>query len=499
MHRRRADYAPPMTPRPTIPTDTNSTDAGPIDICPADTWYARSCLEAPLDAPPLTGCETAAIGIVGGGLAGLAVALGLAERGARPVLLEAATVGAGASGRNGGLLSAGFTRDFGSLCRKLGTTDATTLFRLSVDAVRLVERRIHDGAIACRLCHGVLEASWFDRPSELRAFIDEQNRLFDRKLQFWPRDKLRRHFRSKRYWDGIFDPLARHLDPLALSRGYARLARAAGARLFEQSPAATLERRPRRSGSGAGGQGWRVTTRSGGVLEVEQLVLATNAARPALDRRLARGLLPVNTYIIVTEPLPEGDALPIRASCAVYDDRFATGYYRLIEDDATGGKRLLWGGRIGIEAAPADLARRLRADLARVYPELETVRVDDGWAGEMGFARHKMPVTAPLEPGLWVTTGFAGHGLNTTTMAGELLAGALLGEDDTWRLAAPLGLPWTGGRLGVHAAQAFYHVQALKDGLVARWQQRRRPRDVSASPTGIGGIRAPDNHPGYRR
>ena len=466
---------PPTAP-PTTPTDTR----------PADTWYARSCLEAPLDAPPLTGREAAAIGIVGGGLAGLAVALGLAERGARPVLLEAATFGAGASGRNGGLLSAGFTRGFESLCQKLGAAAATTLFRLSVDAVRLVERRIHAGAIACRLGHGVLEASWFDRPDELRGFVDEQNRLFDRELQFWPRDALRRHFRSPHYWDGIYDPQARHLDPLALCRGYARLAGTAGARLFERSPVVRLERRPAGATGGAGERGWRVTTRGGGVLEVDQLVLATNAARPALDRRLARGLLPVNTYIIVTEPLPASDALPIRASCAVYDNRFATGYYRLVEDDATGGKRLLWGGRIGIEAAPADLVHRLRADLARVYPALGTVPIAQGWAGEMGFARHKMPVVAPLEPDLWVTTGFAGHGLNTTTMAGELLARALLDDDASWRLAAPFGLPWTGGRLGVHAAQALYHAQALKDGLVARWQQRRRPRD------------RPDEHPDDR-
>jgi gamma-glutamylputrescine oxidase len=82
-------------------------------------------------------------------------------------------------------------------------------------------------------------------------------------------------------------------------------------------------------------------------------VIATSAVQPALDRRLARGLLPLNTYIIVTEPLGDGDALPIQASCAVYDDRFATGYYRLVEDDATGRKRLIWGGRIGIEAAPS--------------------------------------------------------------------------------------------------------------------------------------------------
>ena len=441
-----------------------------------DTWYTRSCREAPLDAPRLEGREAAAIGIVGGGLAGLALALGLAERGAAPVLLEAETVGAGASGRNGGLLSAGFSRDFTSLRQKLGMAAATTLSRLSNEAVRLVERRIVEGAIDCRMQDGVLEASWFDRPAALRAHIDEQNRLFDRKLAFWPRDELRRHYSSDRYWGGIFDPLARHLDPLALTRGYARLARARGARLFERSPVTRLERRS----TGTTG-GWRVTTRGGGVLEVDQLVLATSASRPALDSRLGRGLLPVNTYIIVTEPLPAGDDLPIRAPYAVYDDRFATGYYRLLEDEASGVPRLLWGGRIGLAAAPADLAGRLLADLGHVYPELGAVRVAHGWAGQMGFARHKMPVVGPLEPGLWVTTGFAGHGLNTTTMAGEMLARALLGLGDEWRLLAPFDLAWTGGRLGAHAVQALYHARALEDELTARWHHHRRARGGAAA------------------
>ena len=432
-----------------------------------DTWYARSCREAPPDAPRLEGREVAAIGIVGGGLAGLALALGLAERGAAPVLIEAETVGAGASGRNGGLLSAGFARDFTSLRQKLGMAAATTMSRLSSEAVRLVERRIIEGEIACRLRDGVLEASWFDRPAALRAHVDEQNRLFDRKLEFWPRDELRRHYRSDRYYDGIFDPLARHLDPLALTRGYARLAQARGARLFERSPVMRLERPA---------SGWRVITSHGGVLEVDQLVLATSASRPVLDPRLGRGLLPVNTYIIVTEPLPTGDELPIRAPYAVYDDRFATGYYRLLENEGQGERRLLWGGRIGIAAAPADLAQRLLADLGHVYPELRTARVAHGWAGQMGFARHKMPVVAPLEPGLWVTTGFAGHGLNTTTMAGEMLARALLGLGDEWRLLDPFDLAWTGGQLGAYAAQALYHARALEDGLVARWHHHRRTR-----------------------
>lgn len=446
---------------------------------PNNTWYRRSCREPALATAPLKGRKTASIGIIGGGLAGLALALGLAERGTAAVLLEAEIVGARASGQNGGLLSAGFTRGFADLRHRLGEAHATALFRLSHTAVGLVERRIAQGAIACRPRYGVLEASWFDRPAALAAEVDEQNRLFGRELRFWPRAQLRQLYRSTRYHDGIFDPQARHLDPLALSRGYARLARAKGAQLFEHSPVVRIERRARHQGAhgspGDSGAGWRAVTRNGGVLKVDQLVLATNAASRHLAPELGRGLMPVNTYIIVSEPLPETRELPIRAAYAVYDDRFATGYYRLIEDAATGGRRLLWGGRIGLGVAPSDLARRMVADLAQVYPELADLRVAHAWAGQMGFARHRMPVVAPLAPGLWTTTGFAGHGLNTTTMAGELLASALVDGSDDWRLLAPFGLPWTGGPLGPLAAQALYHGRALEEGIAALWH-RHRPR-----------------------
>ena len=430
-----------------------------------ETWYAASCQEPPLAAPPLEGRKTAGIGIIGGGLAGLALALGLAERGARPVVLEAGEVGAGASGRNGGLLSAGFTRDFPSLCRSLGTAPATRLFRLGMAALGLVERRIAKGAIACRPRYGVLEASWLDRPRELQAAIARENELFARDLRFWPREQLRQLYCSKRYFDGIFDPKARHLDPLALTRGHARLALAAGARLLERSPALEIARR---------NGGWRVTT-EGGRLDVDRLVLATSAFDRGLHPALGRGLLPIHTYIIVSEPLIGAERNGIQGPYAVFDDRFATGYYRLVEGEREPGPRLLWGGGIGLAAAPTGLARRLLADLALVYPKLGRIRIAHAWSGPMGFARHRMPVIQKLEPGLWVVSGFGGHGLNTTTMAGEMLAEALLDEAaDDWRLLAPFTLAWTGGPFAPVAARAFYHSRALQDRMQAAWHQLRR-------------------------
>lgn len=448
------------------------TDAPPTrqeTTRPGSTWYAASCLEPPLRTVPLEGRTTAGIGIVGGGLAGLTLALGLAERGAAPVVLEAGEVGGGASGRNGGLLSAGFTRGFASLCRSLDTEAAIRLFRLSVDAVGLVERRIAKGSIACRPQYGVLEASWFDQPRELQAAITLENELFGRDLRFWPREQLRQLYRSKRYFDGIFDPLARHLDPLALTRGHARLALAAGARLFERSPATGIARQ---------GGSWHITTERG-RLDVDRLVLATSAYGRKLHPALGRGLLPIHTYIIVSEPLTGAERDSIRAPYAVFDDRFATGYYRLVGADQEAGPRLLWGGQIGLAEAPEGLASRMLADLTLVYPDLGRIRVAHAWSGRMGFARHRMPVIQELEPGLWITTGFAGHGLNTTTMAGEMLAAALLDPTgparDDWRLLAPFALAWTGGPLGPLAAQTLYRSRAAQDRVRAAWHQLRQP------------------------
>ena len=110
----------------------------------------------------------------------------------------------------------------------------------------------------------------------------------------------------------------------------------------------------------------------------------------------------------------------IRAPYAVYDNRFATGYYRLLPDG-----RLLWGGRISTQEQPRDLAGLMRRDLALVYPQLADVAVDHAWSGRMGFARHKMPLIRELAPGLWVNSCFGGHGLNTTTLGGELVASAI--------------------------------------------------------------------------
>jgi gamma-glutamylputrescine oxidase len=424
-----------------------------------DSYYQRKARPVPAP-PPLAGALEAEIGVIGGGLAGLGTVLSLAERGSTAVLLEAQTVGAGASGRNGGMVSAGFAAPTRLLARAVGRETAGTLMRLSRESMVLMRARIARYAIPCEPVSGIVIASWFDDARELSREVEAYNAEFGMQLEFWPRERLREAYPSPRYWDGMFDPEGFHLDPFALCRGYAAAAEARGARLFEHSPATSVHRVR---------GGWRVAT-PGGALTVGRLVLCQSAYPPRLLPALARATLPVFTYIIVTAPLTGRHAEVIRAPYAVYDNRFATGYYRLLPDG-----RLLWGGRISTQEHPKDLAGLMRRDLALVYPQLADVAVEHAWSGRMGFARHKMPLIRELAPGLWVNSCFGGHGLNTTTLGGELVASALAENDRRWKLLAPFAPRWVGGALGPLAAQAVYGRARLQDAARA-WHDHRRAR-----------------------
>jgi gamma-glutamylputrescine oxidase len=426
-----------------------------------ESYYQRRAPSVP-HREPLEGAVEAETGIIGGGLAGLATALSLAERGrSSTAVLEARTVGAGASGRNGGMVSAGFAAPTRLLERAVGRESADLLVRLSREAMDLMRARIERHAIPCEPRQGIVVASWFDDAPALAAEVAELNGRYGSRLEFWPRQRLREAYPSPRYWDGMFDPEGFHLDPFALCRGYAAAAEGSGARIFEDTPATSLRRACGR---------WRVTTPRGTLL-AERLVLCQSAYPPRLLPALARATLPVFTYVVVTASLEGPHARVIRAPYAVYDDRFATGYYRLLPD-----RRLLWGGRISTREHPKNLAGLMRRDLALVYPQLADVRIDFAWSGRMGFARHRMPLIRELAPGLWVNSCFGGHGLNTTTLGGELVASAIAEGDRRWRLLARFAPRWVGGALGPLAAQAIYGRHRLQDAARAFWHRRRAAR-----------------------
>jgi gamma-glutamylputrescine oxidase len=422
---------------------------------PVNSYYrATATPYAPY--APLEGTTKARVAVIGGGFAGLNTALGLAERGLQDVvLLEREQVGHGASGRNGGFVFAGYSLGEQRLLEQLGETRARALFQRTIDGVHRIRQRIIDYAIACDMVdEGVIWANWFRDPGVLRARQQLLAERYDVAWDWLHEAELRERIHSTRYHEGLFERDALHLHPLNYAIGLAQAAAGHGVRIHEHSGVRHLERQDGR---------WHVRTASGEVL-AEQVVLACGGYLAGLERSIDRAILPIATYVMVTEPLGERLTECLATRAAVYDTRFAFDYYRPLPDT-----RLLWGGRISVlDRSPRAVQRLLRRDLLRVFPQLGQVRIDYAWSGLMSYARHQMPQIGGREDGLWWAQAFGGHGLSSTCAAGELLASAIAEGDSAWREFADYGLASTHRPLGFLAAQASYWRAELQDWFKTR-------------------------------
>ncbi len=422
------------------------------------TDYYRATMAAARPRAPLSGKRSAKVCIVGGGFAGLNTALGLAERGMRDiVLVEARELAFGASGRNGGFVFAGFSRGPASLLQDLGPARARALYSGTTGAVDLIRRRIASLGIECQLTDaGVYWANWFRDPRVLRDFQVMLARDFGNDWTWVPRDELRGLLLTERYSDALYERNAMHFHPLNYALGLATAAEDAGVAIHEGSPATALERRD---------GGWRVRTPDG-VIDCEQVVLACGGYLAGLRRDVDAGVLPIATYVMVTEPLGARMETILRTRAAIYDTRFAFDYYRPVPDG-----RLLWGGRISVrDRSPHEVQRLLYRDLMKVYPQLEGVRIESAWSGLMSYSRHEMPQVGRIDDGLWLGQAFGGHGVAPTTFAGEVLAAAIAEGDTGWREFSDYGLVSVLKPAGFVGAQLSYWWLQAKDAWKARWE-----------------------------
>ena len=422
----------------------------------SSTSYYRATATPYVPHAPLQGSAQARVAVIGGGFAGLNTALGLAERGVREVVvLESEQIGFGASGRNGGFVFAGYSLGEQSLLDQLGEQRARALFKLTTEAVGRIRQRIAEHAIACdAVDEGVIWANWFRDPAVLRQRQELLARQYGVDWQWLPESELRERVRSERYHDGLYERDALHLHPLNYAIGLAAAATGQGVRVHEHSKVRSLARE---------GLQWRLRTAQGELL-ADQVVLACGGYLAGLRKPIDRAILPIATYVMVTEPLGHrlDDCLHTRA--AVYDSRFAFDYYRALPDT-----RLLWGGRISIlDRSPRAVQRLLMKDLLRVFPQLKGVQIDYAWSGLMSYARHQMPQIGGDGNGLWWAQAFGGHGLAPTCAAGELLASAIAEGDDRWKQFADYGLGSTHRPFGYLAAQASYWWQQSRDCLKTR-------------------------------
>jgi len=444
------------------------------------SWYAATAVDAP-ERPPLAADLDVEVCVIGGGLAGLTVAREIARLGWSVALLETRRIAWSASGRNCGFVLPGFAGDLNAIIERVGLDQAKRLWALSEAGLEYVRTTIRECDMPdVHLGDGWLDVSKVDTGDEMIERVAMLGQEFGAEVEGWPAERVRAVLRSDSYFHAVHYPRAFHIHPLNYALRLAQIAEQAGARMFEQTPALQID---------PAGVRKRVLTPEA-LVRANHVVLAGSTHMAALMPKLAATLLPVTSCVAVTEPLGARLADAIAYQGAVSDSRYANFHYRIVDGD-----RLMWSGTNGLFAHNAGrTARTFKAAIARTYPQLAEVKFAYAWSGTMGFPVHRMPQIGEVSPGLWVASGFAGHGINTSAIAGHLIARAVAENDDTWRAFVPFDLVWAGGRLGRAFAETLIFVRNRREEFEAeRAQRREREHRAGAEPSAAAAAETKSN------
>jgi gamma-glutamylputrescine oxidase len=390
------------------------------------SWYAATA--TPLPAfPALTGQMRADVCVVGGGYTGLSAALHLAGRGFSVVLLEAHRVGFGASGRNGGQVGSGQRLEQDVLERMLGHATAHKLWDLGQDAKALVAELISRHAIACDYAPGIVHACLHaGEVAHARAYAEKLSRDYGYdQITALDGDGLAEILPSPLYKGGDIDIGAGHLHPLNFALGMAAAAARAGAQIFEGALVTDITH----------GAQVRVRTKTGEVL-ADHLVLACNGYLGGLEPQVAARVMPINNFIVATEPLGARAQQVLRRNVAVADTRFVVNYWHLSPD-----QRLIFGGGESYGYRFPDLIKTVRKPMLQVYPDLADVAITHAWGGTLAITMNRLPYFARPHPNVLSASGYSGHGVAMATLAGKIMAEAVAGQAERFDLMASLPTP----------------------------------------------------------
>ena len=420
----------------------------------ADSWYTATA-NLQLDFPALQGETCTDVCVIGAGYTGLSTALHLRQRGYSVTVLEANKVGWGASGRNGGHVGTGQRAGQDELEKLVGLDHAKVLWQLGLEAVDTVCQLIQEHQIDCELKQGNLHvASKAKECAGLQAEVEHLQRVYDyQQISYVDKSELSQMTSGAGFHAGLLDAGSRHLHPLNYALGLAAAAAGLGARIHEGSRVLSYSE----------GDKVRIRTDRGEV-HAQYLVLACNGYLEKLEPRAAGRIMPINNYMLATEPLQEELARRlIRDDTSMTDSLFVVNYWKLSADN----RLLFGGGETYSRRFPADIKNFVRKCMLRIYPELTETRIDYGWGGTLAITMNRMPDFGRLSPRVMYAHGYSGHGVPIATLAGKLLAEVISGTAERFDVMAGVPSPqFPGGTLlrwpGLVAGMLFF---SLRDKL----------------------------------
>jgi glycine/D-amino acid oxidase-like deaminating enzyme len=386
-----------------------------------NTDYERRALwQATMPAlPDRSGRElpdVADVVVVGGGYAGINAARELARRGVAVTLLEAHTLGWGASTRNGGIVHAGYKWSARQLVKRYGQETGSALYRETLDSYDLVKQLIADEAIDCDFREvGQLELAY--APSHVPELEHARDSLASVGVSstIVPRERIREEIGSDAYYGALAVEGSGLLHPGRYFAGLAAAAARAGGDLHEGVRAQSIRRQA---------DGRFVVETSRGAILTRDVFVATNGYTDGVVPSLRRRVIPIGSFIIASEPLPEALAHELSPKGRAFFDTKNFLYYWHISAD----RRMVFGGRASFLPTSIDkTAGILHRGLLEVHPQLADYRIEYAWGGNVGFTFDRMPHVGRTKDGVTYAMGCCGTGValmtNLGTRVGQWLAG----------------------------------------------------------------------------
>jgi glycine/D-amino acid oxidase-like deaminating enzyme len=392
--------------------------------------------------------EAADVVVIGAGFTGLAAARILAKKGVKVAVLEAESIGWGASSRNGGMVLTGMKLGVNKLISMYGRERTQKMYAASLTSIDCVEQLVRDEKIDCDFsrCGHLEVACKQEHFDDYMRQVEVVAREFDHTLKIVPKSELRAEIGSEIYYGGMVDEISVGVNPARYVAGLGAAAMRAGSAVFEQTRVQKIEREGRR-----GVQGWKVST-SRGALWARDVFVGTSGYTSGTTPGLQKKIIPIGSYIITTEVLPGALARELSPrNRMIYDSKNYIYYYRLTPDN-----RLLFGGRAAFFPESGDSIRKsaeiLRQGMIEVYPQLRSTKVEFVWGGTLDFAFDIMPHAGEMD-GMYYALGFAGHGVAMATYQGQLMGLRIAGEkpDNPFD-----GIPFPGAPLGLYNGRPWF-------------------------------------------